>query len=726
MLDDSHVGRPAIARVGAAAILALGMTVGGAGGDSALGQPGEVLAVHPRAATIAIGDTVRLRAFFCPFRSTGSFFGDDGEPRTADDRCEPARATWRAPGRVGRVRPAQGRSTNFRALRTGGVQVEVEARRSRTMLFRAFVPIGVIREVETPEAPPPVPTEALVVYPFGAEIDAGGSVVFTAWVCPTGASGRPELGADGWPGNGGDGGDVVDDACVLVDADWELQGDAASFPRPEAPTAVPIALASIGLTSIGLAGIGADRTAVDVEPPINTAALGPGTQVIGLRTGTGGLAARHLTLRGGTTFLVGSGNQPTMFLCTQPQRDRVALGEGLVVAAGLCDTEVPIDPIATAFRRFGMATTVDPDGAVTGVQPGYSAIVATDDQGRQAVTNVRVFPPGQEQPIDAFYAQTGVPPAVVGPVQDMAVRELIDSFEARMEGRIEGWVMDRDATLLSHGADATADRVDCGTGQASGDGPGAEILGAAELTQGGLQFSGVFMSQDPAVSLEDWSWALRRTAFYDSATPGRTERRTWLNQVHDGQMTVGELDSNGQAIPGTEATSVSDGVVTFTHPIGSQVPVAIVYEAFDTTSEGGPRICDTLVTVPQPSSLPPAAGGGGCVPTPEALCLNDGRFQVQVSTPGTGGTPIPGIATGLADPTSGLFFFERDDWEMLLRVLNACGLNDRYWVFSAATTNVEYTITVTDTRTRDVRRYSNPLGNPAPAVQDTSAFATCP
>ena len=44
--------------------------------------------------------------------------------------------------------------------------------------------------------------------------------------------------------------------------------------------------------------------------------------------------------------------------------------------------------------------------------------------------------------------------------------------------------------------------------------------------------------------------------------------------------------------------------------------------------------------------------------------------------------PIPSA------PDSGLFyFFGASNLEMLIKVLNACGLNDRYWVFFAATTN---------------------------------------
>lgn len=58
-------------------------------------------------------------------------------------------------------------------------------------------------------------------------------------------------------------------------------------------------------------------------------------------------------------------------------------------------------------------------------------------------------------------------------------------------------------------------------------------------------------------------------------------------------------------------------------------------------------------------------------------------------------------------------------------VLDGCTLNDRFWVFAAATTNVEYTLRVTDTRSGAVQEYTNPLGFAAEALTDTDAFATC-
>jgi hypothetical protein len=82
---------------------------------------------------------------------------------------------------------------------------------------------------------------------------------------------------------------------------------------------------------------------------------------------------------------------------------------------------------------------------------------------------------------------------------------------------------------------------------------------------------------------------------------------------------------------------------------------------------------------------------GGCgANTATTLCLN-GRHQVKASwrTDPPGGTSHPAQVAPLATAESGLFwFFGPNNWEVMVKVLNGCGLNDRWWVFSAATTNV--------------------------------------
>jgi hypothetical protein len=79
-------------------------------------------------------------------------------------------------------------------------------------------------------------------------------------------------------------------------------------------------------------------------------------------------------------------------------------------------------------------------------------------------------------------------------------------------------------------------------------------------------------------------------------------------------------------------------------------------------------------------------------------------------------------------PDSGLFyFFAPSNIEMLIKVLNACVPPfNHYWVFFAATTNVEFGVVVTDTQNGKTRAYYNPLNRAALPVQDLDAFATCP
>ena len=119
---------------------------------------------------------------------------------------------------------------------------------------------------------------------------------------------------------------------------------------------------------------------------------------------------------------------------------------------------------------------------------------------------------------------------------------------------------------------------------------------------------------------------------------------------------------------------------------------------------------------------------GTCVANATTLCINNGRFKVEIDWR-TGNDNGHGQAVPLPSaPDSGLFyFFSASNIEMLIKVLNACVAPfNRYWVFYAATTNVELTTTVTDTMSGRVKVYFNPLNQTAAPVQDVDAFATCP
>lgn len=82
--------------------------------------------------------------------------------------------------------------------------------------------------------------------------------------------------------------------------------------------------------------------------------------------------------------------------------------------------------------------------------------------------------------------------------------------------------------------------------------------------------------------------------------------------------------------------------------------------------------------------------------------------------------------TGCGTSDSGIFwFFNAANWELMVKVLDGCGLNDSFWVFAAATTNVELTLRVRDTHTGEVKMYFNSQGRAADALTDTGAFPGC-
>ena len=123
---------------------------------------------------------------------------------------------------------------------------------------------------------------------------------------------------------------------------------------------------------------------------------------------------------------------------------------------------------------------------------------------------------------------------------------------------------------------------------------------------------------------------------------------------------------------------------------------------------------------------PPGSGSGGsCRADDVTLCLGDGRFEVRLDWRTSQGDSGTGKARKLT-PDSGYFwFFDETNVEVLIKVLDACGPFDRYWVFASGLTNVGVRLTVTDTHTGQVWETEQQPGRPFGPVQDTEAFDTC-
>ncbi len=117
----------------------------------------------------------------------------------------------------------------------------------------------------------------------------------------------------------------------------------------------------------------------------------------------------------------------------------------------------------------------------------------------------------------------------------------------------------------------------------------------------------------------------------------------------------------------------------------------------------------------------PAAATGSCTPGPQQLCLNGGRFAVTAAWKDFQGNTGTGTAVSSTGDTGYFWFFAPENVEVVLKVLDGRGLNGKFWVFYGALSNVEYTLTVTDTQTGAVKTYKNASGQFA-SVGDTGAF----
>ena len=116
-----------------------------------------------------------------------------------------------------------------------------------------------------------------------------------------------------------------------------------------------------------------------------------------------------------------------------------------------------------------------------------------------------------------------------------------------------------------------------------------------------------------------------------------------------------------------------------------------------------------------------------CVASATALCLNGDRFQVTAHWQKSDGASGDGTGVKLTGDSGYFWFFTPDNIEAVVKVLNGCGSNDKYWVFAAGLTNVQVDVTVRDVQTDSVFTRRNPQGTAFAPIQDTGAFPTsCP
>ena len=95
------------------------------------------------------------------------------------------------------------------------------------------------------------------------------------------------------------------------------------------------------------------------------------------------------------------------------------------------------------------------------------------------------------------------------------------------------------------------------------------------------------------------------------------------------------------------------------------------------------------------------ASEDGCVESATTLCLQEGRYEVTVEFTANGETMPARVARPRTEDSGLFYFFEPNNWEMLLKVLDGCGVNQHHWVFAATASDVGIRLVVRDTTLPD-------------------------
>jgi hypothetical protein len=120
-----------------------------------------------------------------------------------------------------------------------------------------------------------------------------------------------------------------------------------------------------------------------------------------------------------------------------------------------------------------------------------------------------------------------------------------------------------------------------------------------------------------------------------------------------------------------------------------------------------------------------------CTRNTNTLCLDSARFQVTVAYDntatgaGAGQVLLFGATRAESDESGFYYFTDPSNFEMGVKVLNACGVNNFWWVFIGGLTNQGWSLNVLDTHTGDAYFYGNTNGVLTATTADTNAIP-CP
>ena len=191
------------------------------------------------------------------------------------------------------------------------------------------------------------------------------------------------------------------------------------------------------------------------------------------------------------------------------------------------------------------------------------------------------------------------------------------------------------------------------------------------------------------------------------------------------ETATGERWTHRNPRGGVTATTASDVTAFPCNPGGARVTVA------DAGGDDGFAGVDLVDAGAVAASFRQAIGVGeasDCVPQPVMTLAGGYEVSMCVEFVRDGETMSAEARDyGLDSKQSGvLYFFDRNNAEVLIKVLDACPVNGYRWVFVAPVTDLAFNLAVTPPDGGAPWMHSNNLGQTAATAGDTKAFACSP
>ncbi len=129
-----------------------------------------------------------------------------------------------------------------------------------------------------------------------------------------------------------------------------------------------------------------------------------------------------------------------------------------------------------------------------------------------------------------------------------------------------------------------------------------------------------------------------------------------------------------------------------------------------------------LAALPTAAPAPASADTPACEPNGPGVELDRG-YRVDMCVVLPNGEERPALDWGLGGPSSALlYFFDKENVEVLVKVLDGCAINGHRWVFAAPATDLAFHLAISGP---DGKQWNhlNPAARPALPRADTRAFA---